>query len=165
MKRTRIAKKTAKERFEEKFVVLPSGCWQWTACFQGTGYGYFSLNSKLVTAQRAALELYKGIIAGDKYACHTCDNRWCVNPDHIFLGTAKDNLDDCRQKGRFTPGNHGKEHNGRAKLSNSDVAEIRRLASISTPRREILAKFPIKSSQYHRIVNNQHWPSTIEENS
>lgn len=148
----------SKKRFEDKFVKEPSGCWRWTACFQGTGYGYFYLNGRLTTAPRASLLLYKNIDAGNQFVCHTCDNRWCVNPDHLFLGDAKANLHDCITKGRFIAGNHSGQHNGRAVLSPDEVAEIRRLAQSGLKRAAILAKFPISTSQYHRIVNKTHWP-------
>lgn len=159
----RILKKTAKERFESKYVVESSGCWRWTACFQGTGYGYFYLNGRLVTAPRASLLLYKNIEAGSHYACHTCDNRWCVNPEHLFLGSAKDNLHDCIAKGRFIAGNHAGSHNGRAKLGIEDVKKIRQLAMDGKTRKEILNDYPIKPSQYHRIINNTHW--SLKENT
>lgn len=163
MTNTWTSKNTAKERFENKFVKEPSGCWRWTACFQGTGYGYFWLDGRLTTAPRAALKLYKELDAGKQFACHTCDNRWCVNPDHLFLGSAQDNMDDCVVKKRFRPGNHGGTRNGRAKLTDQDVTTIRQLAAIGISRKQILQQFDIGTSQYHRIVNKVQW--NMEENA
>lgn len=87
------------KKFEEKFVIEISGCWRWIAATMGKGYGYFRVGAKLHGAHRVAYELYKGPI-GNKHVLHTCDNPWCVNPEHLFLGTNKENVLDMMAKGR-----------------------------------------------------------------
>ena len=90
----------ALERFETKFTKHENGCWLWTAARRTTGYGVFSFNGKPVTASRVSYILYHGVDPGDLFVCHTCDNPSCVNPEHLFLGTNLDNVNDRIAKGR-----------------------------------------------------------------
>ena len=89
------------KRFFDK-IEKTDTCWIWKAGLRGkTGYGAFKLNSKVIDAHRVSYELHHGVIPDGVYVCHTCDNRKCVNPDHLFLGTAKDNWQDGFDKNRI----------------------------------------------------------------
>jgi hypothetical protein len=88
-------------QFEAKFIPEPnSGCWLWTACINSRGYGQIRVNGKGILAHRLSYELHCGEIPNGKLVCHRCDCRICVNPDHLFIGTAKDNTQDMIAKGR-----------------------------------------------------------------
>ncbi len=88
----------------------PSGCWIWTACItETTGYGAFKLGTKRVDVHRLSYSLLKGEIPTGLFICHTCDNKRCVNPDHLFAGTHQDNMDDRVKKGKSKRNPIGKE--------------------------------------------------------
>lgn len=88
-----------KERFETGFTKT-DGCWVWQKSLTKKGYGRFWNGTKAVKAHRASYELYVGKIPPTLFVCHKCDNPKCVRPDHLFLGTNRDNMIDMIQKGR-----------------------------------------------------------------
>lgn len=97
-----MQKKDTKTRLLEKIIIDDiTGCWNCTASVRGKGYTAFRVNGKNVDSHRTSYSIYKGEIPKGMLVCHTCDNRKCVNPDHLFLGTYKDNYEDCKEKGRL----------------------------------------------------------------
>ena len=100
-------------------------CWVWVGCKAGDGYGGFELDSHLVGSHRVSWMITNGEIPKNLHVLHKCDNKLCVNPSHLFLGTHQDNMRDMVSKKRqaFTRG----EKSGNAKLTEYDVRLIREL--------------------------------------
>ncbi len=107
-----------------------TGCWNWSRYVQSGGYGQVRFGNKQITAHRASYLVFKGEFCRKLCVCHTCDNPRCVNPEHLFLGTTKDNNDDSRNKGRAKIGvsglNLNKGHSRIRKLTDVQVMEIYR---------------------------------------
>lgn len=114
------------ERFVPKYKVnAENGCWEWIGAIDRGGYGAINFEGKVRKAHRLSHELFKGPIPEDLHICHKCDNRKCVNPEHLFPGTRFDNMQDCVQKGRLHPGWTPGMKNGSSKLTDNDVRAIR----------------------------------------
>lgn len=119
-------------------------CWWWRGAIASTGYG--SMERELgiwITSHRAAW-----ILSGHEpppsgmYICHHCDNRACVNPDHLFLGSPADNSLDMAVKGRH----------GLAKLNPDDVRLLRKMAQESVPLSQIAAHFGMSKASASKVA-------------
>lgn len=111
-------------RFMKKVVLdEESNCWVWTACKNSDGYGHFGVGpSTPGKAHRVSYELFRGPIPDGQMVCHKCDNPSCVNPEHLFLGSGQDNMDDRQAKGRTARG----VRNGKSKITPEIARYIRR---------------------------------------
>jgi len=125
-------------------------CWNWNGSKDKDGYGIFFMSGGKERAHRFSYKHHYQSDPIDLMVCHHCDNPSCVNPAHLFLGTAKDNLQDALQKGRFAIG----DLNGRSKLTSDQVKEL----LDSTESGAALAKkWGVNRSTINRIRRGQGW--------
>jgi len=141
-----------------------SQCWLWTGGFGSSGYAKFGMDRASQRAHRVAWVVFKNEAVPRRLsACHKCDERRCVNPDHVFLGTCRDNMQDCIAKKRFVYINHQRgEKHPRAKLTDADVVYLR---SHHVPgahvgpfsRHELARKFGVSNTVITRAVQGKSW--------
>lgn len=146
------------QRFNKR-VMRNNSCWEWTGPFSKGGYGQFAYtHADKRSAHRVAWELANGVIPDGLHVLHKCDNRKCVRPDHLFLGTAIDNIADMDAKGRRnSTARHKGETSPRSKLKNEDIKIIRELHSNGIKQNEIACKYNIHDSAISRIINKKRW--------
>lgn len=137
------SKITPVQRFWSK-VQKSDGCWEWRGQRNHKGYGEISINNRWHKAHRYSWTVHNGPIPPGKQVCHSCDNRACVRPDHLFVGTNSDNQRDAAGKGRSPS----------SKLSASDVRAIRSLFGQMTAR-AIGAKFGVSAAAIQRIKDRK----------
>jgi len=131
----------------------PDDCWEWKGGITGPGYGQFPLtHAKGTLAHRFSYELAFGPL-GSLFCLHKCDNRKCVNPNHLFAGTQKDNLRDRAQKGRSLTG--GK--NPQARLSQQKLEFGRLLRSNGWTYSRIACRFNVSTVTMRRALLGITW--------
>ena len=118
----------------------------------GKLYGVFCWQSKNVKAHRASWEIYRGPIPTGMHVLHICDMPCCVNPDHLFLGTHKDNMDDRQKKGRTNAPRGEQQH--LAKLTIEIVLEIR-ISGLAAS--ELARKYGVSKSTIGRVLSRKTW--------
>lgn len=93
---------TLEEKFKSKFKISENECWEWIGNLDKDGYGFLMHYGKVIKGHRYAYIIMHGDIEEGKSICHSCDNRKCVNPHHLFQGSQLENIQDCIAKGRHS---------------------------------------------------------------
>lgn len=148
-------KLTIRERFLAKISRdSEKGCWLWQGLVRPDGYGAMRYEGREQGTHRVAWKLFLGRIGPKQVVCHRCDTRACVNPEHLFLGTALDNAQDMAQKGRSLRG----EKHGSAKLTTLQVSRIKvMLAEDKMFMSEIAREFGVSQTAIHAIKSGKTW--------
>jgi len=139
-----------------------NGCWIWMNSLDHYGYGQICFNQRKMKATHVSLLLTRGqVVPEGMHCCHKCDVRSCVNPEHLFIGTPKENIHDMISKGRnplsSVRASHG-EKNGSAKLTEREVLEIRRLCNLKeVTQREIARMFGVCLGMVEQIRGRRAW--------
>lgn len=142
----------------------PAGCLEWNGYISKYGYGILSIGShgdkkyhykksSPILAHRFSYFINRGHISDNLCVLHHCDNRKCVNPLHLFLGTKRQNSSDMVMKDRQAKG----ERNGCSKLNKESVLEIRKLGADGVSSREIAKRFGVSKSEVCYIIKRTWW--------
>ena len=144
---------------EEKFwsrVNKTDSCWLWTGCIGYSGYGLLTTRVP-IRAHRFSWELHNNKIPDNLHVCHKCDVRHCVNPEHLFLGTHKDNMNDMISKGRLVPVSKSGEEHIFSKLTENSVIEIKKMLNDGETCVSISKKYHVSPTCISRIKQNITW--------
>lgn len=151
-----------KDRLLMHIIVSPiSNCWEWQGS-KRNGYGRVIVGSrkdgtrKTTSAHRLSYQIYKGEIPDGYFVCHKCDNPCCINPNHLFLGTRQDNVNDRENKHR----NIVKvgEENGRAKLTKKTVKDARWERAYKNTTYQVLAdKYGVTKKTMINAITGVTW--------
>jgi HNH endonuclease len=142
------------ERFWERAMPVPEcGCWLWIGRYDKDGYGYINVNKKRLKAHRFSYEQFVSPIPGKMSVLHKCDMPECVNPEHLFLGTQKENMCDMTIKNRRVRG----EKIGNSKLKEADVFEILSALDHGESQYAIASRYGINQSHVSDIKNGKRW--------
>jgi hypothetical protein len=139
---------------------LPNGCWEWRGpVCRSSGYGHLPFPIRhdgrcvKVKAHRVAWMVTRGAIPGGLFVCHRCDNKVCVRPDHLFLGTPAENSRDMAAKCRSTFG----ERSTNAKLTEEHVVAVRRLRSQGRTLAALAREFGVNPTTIRAVVRGDTW--------
>lgn len=152
--RSKSQTKPLQDRFWLK-VQKSEGCWEWLGSCNIGGYGTIRVNEHSCLAHRISYELENGPFDTTLCVCHSCDNRKCVRPSHLFLGTYKDNVHDCINKNRR--GTKSGEALSFSKLKESDVLEILHLRKEGLTGTELSIMFNISRQTIYEIWEGKRW--------
>lgn len=131
---------------------MPSGCWEYRGTIEKRGYGVLEVDRRQWRAHRYMYVQTHGPVSDDLYICHKCDNRLCVNPDHLYAGTVRNNADDAIARDRIKG-----EFNGRAKLTNEQVVEIRERYANGEYQEKLAAAYNVGQTTISEIVIGKKW--------
>lgn len=166
-RRIRSTPELSEERFWAKVDKrTDEECWNWMGFKTKAGYGQLTVCQQLLYAHRFSWELKNGKVPEGRYLCHKCDNPSCVNPEHLYAGTQKDNMKDMSIRKRFshpeTTLAHG-ARNGNAKLTEEEVRKIRNeYVPYKVTQRRLAEKFNISEATVKKIIAGKLWKRAQE---
>lgn len=140
------------ERFRDGYVVHEGGCWEWIR-LKADGYGVITVQGKATKAHRLSLILAGKQPKVGQLACHRCDNRACVNPDHLYWGSYADNNRDASERSRYAVGSARKN----AKLGESEVLSIRAEHASGARIIDLARKYGVSAPSIRSVTSGRTW--------
>ena len=156
--------KTEEEKFPMKKIMFfervekADSCWIWKGSKGANGYGIISFGGKPITAHRLSWKIHNGEISSDVIVRHLCNNKICVSPHHLAIGTIQDNADDRVRAGNSPKGSN----NNMSKLNEAQVKEIKKLLRVGLSGAEIGGRFGVTRTCICSIKNNITWKHITE---
>ena len=159
------------DKLGTRFVAEPTGCWLWDGGIDGNGYGAIRIGThRRVSAHRLSYVLERGQIPDKLEVCHSCDVPRCIRPEHLFIGTRRDNCMDAARKGRLgiARGEHsgarlhperiarGERHGG-AILTETEVISMRAMREGGATYRVIGSRFGVTTSAAYDVCSGRRW--------
>ena len=142
------------ERFWDRVDKRENGCWEWTGGVTKRGYGTIGLKNRKYKAHRLSYKIHFDEDISELQINHHCDNRICVNPDHIYAGSHQDNMDDATERNRFPKGS---DHTN-AKLNECQVKEIKmKYEPYVTSQNDLAEMYDVSSTTIQEIIEGKRW--------
>lgn len=148
-----------KQRFYQYCDKKENGCWEWSGALTVNGYGKFWMDGKTTSAHRVSFELHKHAIPSSEMVLHTCDNPKCVNPDHLTVGTHRDNVRHMQERGRFLTG----EENSASKITAEKAKEIIQRLLNGAKVRTLAKQMNVSRGIVKGIANKVTWKHVWKE--
>lgn len=142
-------------RFWNK-VLKTDGCWLWAGCLTTKGYGQLTWQNRRRAAHRVSWGIAYGEIPKGIEVCHHCDVPRCVRPDHLFLGSHRENMQDAQNKGRMRLVHHKGTKHGMSKLSEAAIKEIWAFRGLK-PQRALAEQFGVERSTISKVYQRKNW--------
>lgn len=158
-----------KERLLKHIEVNKNGCWVWTGSKNSEGYGNIQIGSRkdgtrrTAKAHRVSYSVFVGDIPENHDICHKCDNQSCVNPEHLFPGTEKENVADMDAKGRR--GFVLSQLHPSAKLTEKDVVEARKLREQGQSYYSLAKKYGVYRETMRQAITGKTWRHMSQDRS
>jgi len=137
------------------------GCWEWNKYRDVGGYSKIMWTDPdgvvLKVGHRVSYSVFHGSFDTALYVCHKCDNRACINPEHLFLGTHQDNMDDKTAKGRPNGGQPPGSAHAMSRLTEEDVLDIRARCSAGETQKALADKYSLLPQYVWKIVHRKRW--------
>lgn len=149
-----------KEKIQRSIVIdQTSGCWLWQKAKEAFGYGVIRADNKRYLAHRLSYKVYNGKLDDKLLVLHKCDVPACINPDHLYMGTYKNNMEDCVRRGRFA----SRDRKPNAKLKSTDIQTIKNLYfAEKLTHKEIAHVYKVSIRLIGDVVNEKRWSNKCQ---